>query len=55
MNLDHAVLPEADPERVGVVFDELEFGAQLRGRLLEAANLPDHEVFWLVSTLPDAN
>lgn len=26
-----------------------------RGRLLEAANLPDHEVFWLVSTLPDAN
>ncbi|WP_206478533.1 DNA polymerase I [Kocuria sp. KRD140] len=36
VNLDHAVLPEADPERVGVVFDELEFGAQLRGRLLEA-------------------
>lgn len=26
-----------------------------RGRLLEAGNLPDHEVFWLVGTLPDVS
>ncbi|MDO4919750.1 DNA polymerase I [Kocuria sp.] len=36
LDLADAVLPRADPERVTEVFDELEFGSQLRGRLLEA-------------------
>ncbi|WP_439108828.1 DNA polymerase I [Kocuria tytonicola] len=36
VDLATAALPHADPERVGEVFDELEFGSQLRGRLLDA-------------------
>ncbi|RKQ37140.1 DNA polymerase I [Kocuria tytonis] len=36
LDLADAALPEADPERVGEVFDELEFGSQLRSRLLDA-------------------
>ena len=36
IDLSTAVLPRADAERVGEVFDELEFGSQLSGRLLDA-------------------
>ncbi|GEC98622.1 DNA polymerase [Kocuria varians] len=36
IDLTDAALPHADPETVAAIFDELEFGSQLRGRLLDA-------------------
>ncbi|MBS6029511.1 MAG: DNA polymerase I [Kocuria rhizophila] len=36
IDLADAALPHAEPERVAEIFDELEFGSQLRGRLLDA-------------------